>query len=503
MSDIVEGDSDITPSEWALALKAVGLVPLDAPDEEPMTDAEIVGQGIIDNVQLIHRGMHDSFICFTDNKDKDAEGNPVMKHLFSVRASELSGWIPAIVAHLCRDSFFTLNGMYRGAHWESRFVPGLPHGERHSSMVRYVTSCFIDCDMPGTPEEQLMAALKAWAEARAKGIHVPEWSMIAHSGRGFWLYWLLRDEKSDPDTYFKSPKSKGDPFRPLRRGIGTPVRAYKEGHEIAAWNRCQNQLLRVFGSVKSDAGAKDVVRVTRVPGSISTKWGDPRRVAYRVSYECNGRVLCYTLAEMCALLNVQPIMRREQKADKLVDPKRSEAGRKARKALQQGRIDRMRQLATIRGGIREGCRNYALLIVAASMRGLGIHDAAALREELASFNAACMNPPLKHGDIQNAITGSVSMRKVRNTTIADWLSITPEEATATGWPCQGFTPDPSLKGNRAAVKQNRQTHIRMIIQKRGGELLPAADLVAALAKVGMDATTRTVQRDLKEMGWGD
>ena len=393
--------------------------------------------------------------------------------------------------------------MYRGAPWESRFVPGLPHGQRHSSMVRYVTSCFIDCDMPGTPEEHLVAAINAKAEARAKGIQVPEWSMIAHSGRGFWLYWLLRDEKSDPDAYFKSPKSKGDPCRPLRRGIGTPVRAFKEGQEIAAWNRCQNQLFRVFRSVKSDAGAKDLVRITRVPGSISTKWGDERRVAYRVNYECDGRVLCYTLAEMCAMLNVQPIMRREKKADKPVDPKRSEAGRKNRKALQQGRIDRMRQLAAIRGGIRKGCRSYAMLIVAASMRGLGIHDAAALREELARFNAACMNPPLKHGEIQDAITGSMSIRKLRDATIAEWLSITPEEATATGWPYEGYLPDPSLKGNRAAKKQNRQTHIRMIIRKHGGELLPAADLVAALAKVGMDATTRTVQRDLVEMGWGD
>lgn len=503
MSDIVEGDSDITPIQRASALKAIGLVPFGDPDEGPMTEAEIVGQGIIDNVQLIHRGMHDSFICFTAQDGKDDDGKPVMKHLFSVRASELSEWLPQIVEHLCRDAFFTVNGMYRGSHWKSRFVPGLPHGERHSSMVRYLTCCFMDCDMPGKPEEQLMAAYQAKAEALSKGIHVPEWSMIAHSGRGFWLFWLLRDSKSDPDAYYNSKQSKSDPCRPFRRGIGTPVRAFKEGREIEAWSRCQNQLLRAFKNVKSDAQAKDLVRITRVPGSISTKWGDERRVAYRVNYECDGTILSYTLDEMCALLNVQPVMRREKKSDTPVDPKRSEAGRKARKALHQGRIDRMRQLAAIRGGIREGCRSNALLIVAASLRGLGIHDAAALREELASFNVSCMNPPLKHGDIQNAITGSKSMRKVRNSTIADWLSITPEEATATGWPYQGLIPDPTLKGNRAAVKQNRQTHIRMIIQKRGGELLPAADLVAALAKVGVDATTRTVQRDLKEMGWAE
>ena len=494
MSNSVEGDN--TPEPKVHAYSVTRHVP-NGRDEEQ------VGLGIIDNVQLMHRGMHDSFVCFTENHGKDADGKRVMKHLFSVRASELSEWIPQIVAHLCRDSFFTLNGMYRPGRWPSQFVPGLMHGERGSSMIKYLTCNWVDCDMPGTPEEQLMAALKARAEARANGIQVPEWSMIAHSGRGFWLIWLLRDDKSDPDAYFKSAQSRNDQFRGIRRGIGTPVRAYKEGREIAAWNRCEDQLVRAFQSVKSDAGAKDAVRVTRVPGSLNTKYGDERRVAYRVNYDEESRVLCFTLAEMCALLNVQPIMRRQKKSDTPVDPKRSEAGRKARKALQQGRIDRMRQLATIRGGIGVGCRSYALLIVAASLRGLGIHDAATLRAELESFNAACMNPPLKRGDIQNAIAGSVKTKKLKNTTIADWLSITPEEATATGWPYRGEVPDPTLKGNRAAVKQNRQTHIRMIIQKRGGELLPAVDLVAALAKVGMDATTRTVQRDLKEMGWGD
>jgi hypothetical protein len=494
VSDTVDGDN--TPKPKAHAYSVTRHVP-NGQDEEQ------VGLGIIDNVQLIHRGMDDSFICFTKRDGVDADGKPLMKHMFSVRASELSEWIPQIVAHLCRDSFFTVNGMYRPGRGPSKFVPGLQYGQRGTSMIRYLTCNWVDCDMPGTPEDQLMAALKASAEAKANGIQVPEWSMIAHSGRGFWLFWLLRDDKSEPDAYFNAAQSKKDRFRGIRRGIGTPVRTFIEGREIAAWNRCQDQLLRAFRSVKSDAGAKDAARVTRVPGSLNTKYGDERRVAYRVNYDEESRVLCYTLAEMCALLNVQPIMRREKKADKPVDPKLSEAGRKARNALHQGRIDRMRQLAMIRGGIREGCRNYALLIVAASMRGLGIHNAAALGDELASFNAACMNPPLKHGDIRNAIAGSVSMRKIRNATIADWLSITPEESTATGWPCEGFTPDPSLKGNRAAVKQNRQTHIRMIIQKRGGELLPAADLVAALAKVGMDATTRTVQRDLKEMGWAE
>lgn len=494
MINSVEGDN--TPEPKTTAYTTVRHVPNGRTEDQ-------VELGIIDNVQLIHRGQHDSFICFAKHDGKDADGKPVMKQVFSVRASELSECLPKIVEHLCRDAFFTVNGMYRGGHWPSQFVPSLPHGDRSSSLIRYLTCTWVDCDMAGTPQEQLMAAMNARNEARANGIHVPEWSMIAHSGRGFWLFWLLRDDKSEPDAYFNAAQSKKDRFRGLRRGIGTPVRAYIEGREIAAWNRCQDQLVRAFQSVKSDAGAKDAARVTRVPGSLNTKYGDERRVAYRVNYAEDSTVLCYTLAEMCALLNVQPVMRREKKSDKPVDPKKSEAGRKARKALHQGRIDRMRQLAAIRGGIREGCRSNALLIVAASMRGLGIHDAAALREELATFNAACMNPPLKRGDIQNAIAGSVSMRKVRDTTIADRLSITPEEAAATGWPFQGHTPDPSLKGNRAAVKQNRQTHIRMIIQKRGGELIPAADLVAALAKVGMDATTRTVQRDLKEMGWGD
>lgn len=469
-------------------------------DAEP-SDAELITVEVLQSVNLLHRAP-DGYICFTKKEPSATNPKGEMPHMFSVRVSELQEWLPQLVPWLVKDSFFTLNSMYRGGRWDSKYVPGLPHGERNNGMVRYLTCNFVDCDRPGSPLQQQMWALTARLKAMQQGINVPEWSMMAHSGRGYWLFWLLRDNKSEPDAYHQSPHSRANPFRPMMKTVGMPVRCYSDGKQMAAWNRCQTQLLRAFSSVGSDPSAIDAARLARVGGSRNTKHGDERRVTYRVNYDDSLNVMNYTLEEMCARLNVEPPATRATRKVTPVDPKKSEAARRARIAMLTTRVSRLTNLAIHRGGIREGCRSNALLVLASTLRGLKL-DGQDLRDALRTFSDKHMNPPLKRADIDNAMNGSKVTKKIRDEKIADWLSVTPEEAKLTGWPHRGFIRDPSLKGNSRAVKQNRHELIRSFVTKGGGELVSAAKVREHLESIGTYVQLRTVQQDLKQLGLFD
>ena len=474
-----------------LALKAEYLI-LPPEHEGPFTQAQEVSMSLLENVQLIHRGT-DGYVCFT-RKEPERPGE--MAHVFSVKASELHQWLPQIAEQLFRDSYYSINSMFRPGFGASKVIPGLSRGERSSQLIRYLTCCFMDCDLEGTPEEQLLAALQAKRHAASMGIHVPEWSMIAHSGRGFWLFWLLRDHREPLEWYHASPSSRGDPFRPHRSEIGKPLRTSKSGRHIAAWNRCQRQLLRAFASVKADPNAADVARITRVPGSINSK--NERRVAYRVNYLSNGSTATYTLDEMCAFLNVEPVV--VIKAKRLeADPARSAISRKGRIAMLEGRMSKWVQLAELRGGYRPGSRNNALFIAAATLRMLRVSEEE-LRSRLEDLNLRYCSPPLNSSEVKHAVNGSALTRKLEDLTIGNRLGITPQESELVKWPYAGFMADPTIRGNRQAVKHNRRTLIQRFMYDRGGELLEASRVRELLEAQGIEASLRTVQLDLKELG---
>lgn len=442
-------------------------------------------------INAVHRHS-DGYVCFTRKEAAD------MRHMFSVKASELDGWLPQILEHVLSDSYWSINAMFRPGRWPSKYVPGLSAGERGSGLIRYLTAAFVDCDMHADPNTQMIAALEAQRRASdALGFHVPDWSMIQHSGRGFWLFWLLRDEAVDPDNY-ANVAGQGDPFQYWRRGVGAPIRTNRSGKLEACWNRCQRQLLRAFASCKADANAADLSRVTRVPGSVNTKAAAP--VVFRVNYLADGSVPAYTLREFAAFLNVQgPGQAGRRKLVGDVDPERSAQGRAKRVAMLERRLSRWRRLAEIRGGYRPGCRSSALWVAGATLRMLR-RSPDEIQEELDGLNAMHCNPPLSRAEVRAAAAGSRSVSQLTDAKIGDRLAVTADEAKATGWPHAGYVPDPSLKGNSRAVADNRRTLIVRLIRDAGGELLTAEAVKSRLEGVGVFVSRRTVQLDMRRLG---
>lgn len=214
-----------------------------------------------------------------------------------------------------------------------------------------------------TPEQLAQFVLFHCAE---EGIPTP--SMLVFSGRGIQAKWLLE---------------------------GTVPR-----QALPRWNACQKYLVDRLQAVGADAGAKDASRVLRVIKTVNSKSGEICRVVH-VENGSDGQPVRYNfeyLAEM--LLPVarwtieQQRQEREERAKRRqlkllpgakTDNLRGFSGRQ----LAWHRLEDLRKLASLRGGVQEGERmrhlfwrlNFLLLSGATNSRDM-YYEAKALAQEL-------------------------------------------------------------------------------------------------------------------------
>ncbi len=98
------------------------------------------------------------------------------------KVSELEQMFPQVAQSLLEDSFFSVNGHYRQVKRGS------------SNTLRYLNACYLDLDCYEVkPAEAIGRAVQAMAEDV-----IPSASIFGLSGRGIWLFWLLRNEQ-EPD----------------------------------------------------------------------------------------------------------------------------------------------------------------------------------------------------------------------------------------------------------------------------------------------------------------
>ena len=254
---------------------------------EPKNKAEIPALDV-DPILTIHPDPN-GYIGFgrkpdPENPSLDKNGKPKdFEHLFSIRADELRSMFPAVVEWLTHDSYYTVNAYYRPAPWKNT-TTGMDDVWRAEKHLSRLNACYSDIDC-GRPESDEPGADLDWRQAQyeagvlADSGVIPQPSIMARSGRGIYLLWLLKDEK-DP--------TKPPPAFPEK------IQLYK------ACNRKLNEHLRAH-SLPAD-GVHDAARVLRVPGSIHRKAG--RRVEYIVQLDQYGKGFVYTLREIASFLNI-------------------------------------------------------------------------------------------------------------------------------------------------------------------------------------------------------
>jgi hypothetical protein len=209
-----------------------------------------------------------------------------------------------------------------------------------------------------TPEELAESVLYCCA---ADGMPTP--SLIVFSGRGLQAKWLLE--------------------KPLPR------------QALPRWRACERHLVAKLTHFGADPAATDAARVLRVPGTYNRKSGDVCRVVH-VANGHDGQVLRYDfdyLAEFLLPFSRDELAsRRQAKAAKKQDKSKAKTGLKSFSASQLSwdRLEDLRKLAGLRGGIAEGQRmlflfwmlNFMLLSQAIQPGGL-YAEATALAAEIA------------------------------------------------------------------------------------------------------------------------
>jgi hypothetical protein len=213
----------------------------------------------------------------------------------------------------------------------------------------------------GRSPEQLAATVLY--QCQEEGIPAP--SLLVYSGRGLQAKWLLD---------------------------GTLPRA-----ALPRWNACQRFLIDRLAGLGADPAAKDASRVLRLVDTVNTKSGQVCRVIH-VEQGPDGEPIRYSFEYLAETL--LPAARWDIEADR--------ADRKARRQLKLlpggktgnlrgfnarqlawDRLEDLRLLATLRGGVDEGERmqhlfwrlNFLLLSGATNCKQM-YHEAAALAREL-------------------------------------------------------------------------------------------------------------------------
>lgn len=397
----------------------------------------------LDTILMVHTEPK-GYIAFGRKPDPEhpvldpRTGRPkAWENLFSIRADELRTYFPAFVEWLAKDSYFSINAFWRPATYRNK-ATGWPDAWRREKDLATLNACYADIDC-GRPESTEPGAALDWRQAQyeahilADTGYIPQPSIMARSGRGVYLIWLLRDEK--------------DPAK--------PPRAWPE--KIPLYKQCNRELVTRIRThaLPADAGAIDAARVLRTPGSVHSKTG--RRVEYIVQLDQAGRGFVYTLAEIASFLQLPNTdtagelpaaardLARPPEYRRVKNPGSAPLRCRGKLSLNAGRALDLVSIERWRGGFKKRGEKYEDGTISRGRRYLlalyacFLHSAEMPLEDTEKAlrqMAANMQPPYPSdpGDadppIEAIVQGEYSgkPRRYKNTTLCSLLGITAEVA---------------------------------------------------------------------------
>lgn len=378
--------------------------------------------------------------------------------------------------------YFSLSSVYP-AQWHryQSEVTGLEVFSREQ--LQYLNAVCTDIDLAhveGARFDFEAQAEKVLDFTLAAGLPYP--SMMSNSGRGMWLFWLLRDRLN--------PEQPLGAFRNLQvfhsRLLSATVTAYRKFNSGA------------------DASCTDSQRVARFPGSINAKSGTIAQY-FRTSDQI------FTLPELANGFGVKARKTILSEREALSTPctgrpnckcsgqRVDESGKtkkpvcltmRSQAALLRWRLPLtgLRKLAEIRGKFSKGHRNTAVYLFASIGKRARMEK---LQPETIDF-AGHFCPRLTLSEIKKCIKSArKNWRHISNSKIVDMLKITAaEQAQLTFW-LKPVTP------TKEAEIQHRRSILAAEIALHGP--LPIRKAMFALAQRGITVCRSQIAEDLKHI----
>jgi hypothetical protein len=313
---------------------------------------------------IFGRSRGDSVIGLGSRRPLKDGGDPAPHYLCAVSVQDRRLMLPGIFRHQVDVTQYLLqntlspsalrgpaDAYYRAVRDESALGTYKTYFEAKNKHVRELCALVVDLDVGRPGDISAGMALGAALDlAIAHKIPVP--SLGALSGRGAYLWWLLRTDSKEPAP-------------PLA-----------DHDNVTAYTLCVNALLRRLEFLKADSKAKRLANWYKRPGTIDTKTGN--MVVY-MTFGVNSlsNVPLYTLPtlmkymdvelpvrerpalpppEAVELVQVEPptIQPKERTKARIRNVKPGKGGEPMRR-----RADEIKLLVEYRGGIAEGCRHFA------------------------------------------------------------------------------------------------------------------------------------------------
>lgn len=457
-----------------------------------------------DIVEYIHRDP-EAFVVL-GRKTPDRPAGQAFENGGAIRLRELRTYLPQIGAFLLRDAYFSVNGYGIAGHGTT--ATKLPWGVRQERFLRTLTAVYADIDC-GRPDSSDPADRQDWFTAAARIFSladsgdIPQPSLLARSGRGGYVFWLLRD-RDNPEM---------------------PQRAFAEKVTLCkAINKQAGVVLRTNG-LPADKVAIDAARVVRFPGSIHS--GVNRPAVYNLVFDAAGQGFTYTLDELAAWFGVAPsgdlpestraeVERRLFQRRMTKQPGSAPQKRNGLVRLNALRAQDLLSIATGRGGIRQAGqaypdghvsmgRRFTIGLLAAFLRGSGETQDSAI-ESARSLANGCIPPfPSDPSDpsVESIVSGvykTPNQRRFTNQRLCQWFGVTAESVTT--WQLQTILPDDVTRAqpsHQDKIKERRnwlREHIERT--KKVPSVREIEKLYAAQDFVGANRTTAA--QDLQALG---
>jgi len=421
-------------------------------------------------IRVLHRN-EESFVAFSHSVQSAFEDANTWQPWKYVRVSDLGKTSGAIRSHLALDSYFSIHGFRR-------------FGTRKTRDVSALNAAVVDLDFYRTPASPTWQEVVHLIEESVDVDAFPQPSILVRSGRGAWILWLLIAE-NDLTRAPAGPPSNQDFLRDINR-------------------RLASMAAKSLPQLGVDPACTDLSRSLRVPGSVNSHSGTTVHFLFHPTPW--GTPLTYTLDSLAAEIGVEPPAFRRRQASFLKASLPSSLGNRLRRggAKNLSRVLglRLRELERIeesRGGFSQGHRNHAVLVLAATLRGL--HRSTDEVAEYLDQVARRCQPPLASSEVRAAIKASGEHPyRHANTKIAGLLHVSVEEAdtlrlTQIRPGYRPKHPEANIRKGRRQTATARRAALRTIAETNES-LPPLRALAHHLQKLGFAATLRTIARDL-------
>jgi hypothetical protein len=446
--------------------------------------------------EAIHRD-ESAFIGFAR---KTGESKTGIENLFSLTRKEVRAMLPTLAQYLLEDSYMTVNGYARRPTWNTNKKIGLPGVWRMEKNLRCLNAVYADLDIGRAGEagprgmsvndaNQLLVDLVF----ERPGSNIPVVSLMAQSGRGLYVFWILRDDddESAPVT-FKGQKNYVETVA-LYKAVNRAI--YKRLECLAADRLC------------------DAARILRVPGTRHSTTGElcKYRPGYTIDSNGDSRLITYTLKELAAWFGV-PVMakslpgnlRQWQANENPISPQKANGP----KSLAAARARDLVTLEQWRGGWKKGNRRFTLRLYAHFLKSAGTPKVET--EAAVSIMASQCQPPYPSDTTDQPI--SAILREVwlepfatyTQQNLVKWLQVSADEARELELekivPIEVQDERRIPRGGlRAQEKSQRRAVIQQIIEEAG--MQSVRDFVPQLEARNVRASAATIQRDLVALGY--